>query len=71
MVVEEGGEGEEVGEGGEDVGAGAVGHWVEPHLYQLLLQVRVPEVLYLVVRSSGEMRCYCRPPEPSIYSLVF
>lgn len=60
--VDEVGEGEEVGEGGEDVGARAVGHRVEPHLDQLLLQMRVPEVLYLVVCSPGEMRGYCGPP---------
>lgn len=62
------GHGDEVWEGGEEVGPGAVGHWVEPHLYELLLQVGVPEILDLVVCSAREMGSYGRPPAVFIQS---
>jgi putative hemolysin len=40
-----------------------VRHGVEPHLYETLLEVRVPEVLDLVVRPPRQARRDLRPPE--------
>jgi hypothetical protein len=41
----------------EEVGSWSVCHGVEAHLDQLLLEVRVPEVLDLVVGPPREVLC--------------
>lgn len=39
-----------------------VGRRVDPHADELLLDARVPVVLYLVIGSPGQFRCNFRPP---------
>lgn len=41
----------------------AVSDGVDPHLQELLLQVRIPQVLDFVVGSPWKMPCNRRPPE--------
>jgi len=65
-VVDEVSEGHEVRQGRENVGSRAVGHRVEPHLDQLLFKMSVPEILYFVVCSSGQVSCYCGPPKHNV-----
>lgn len=42
---------------------GLVSDWINAHPNELLLDVGVPVVLDLVVRSSGQPSCYLGPPE--------
>ena len=39
-----------------------MGHWVDAHSEEALLQVRVPVVLNLVVSAPGEVAGNCGPP---------
>lgn len=40
---------------------GFVCHWIDTHLHQPLLQVRVPVIFYLVVGAPWQMGCNRRP----------
>lgn len=45
------------------LGKGLVGVGVDASLPQLLLNARIPQVLYLVIRPSWQLRCDLRPPD--------
>ena len=47
--------------------------WVNPFLPQLLLNARVPQVLYLVVSPSGQLSRNLRPPlrESKLHDQMF
>jgi hypothetical protein len=45
----------ELREGSKEVCSRTMGHRIDPHLDELLSEVSVPEVLYLIVCPSREM----------------